>query len=244
MLLVVNPTTVTLQVIVSHAVNTTSPLLASSVTGPRPDTAPTAPDSAPASGDAILRAARDVLMVHGPRRATLAEVARVARVSRMTVYRRFDSLDRLLAEVLTAELAEVLAAGAAAATVGNARERCAATIAATTASAASNPVLQQILSVDPESLTPLMVSRFGRTQRAAAEMLQPLLLAGMSSHGGDGSIRDTHPLALAHSVVLCAQGWVFAAHAIDDHPDGELMWQQWHAMAAGMLSPTAGREHG
>jgi AcrR family transcriptional regulator len=195
------------------------------------------------TSDPILTAARDVLMTHGPRRATLAEVARVAQVSRMTVYRRFDSLDRLLAEVLTAELAEVLAAGAAAATVGNARERCAATIAATTHAAASNPVLQQILAVDPESLTPLMVSRFGRTQRAAADMLQPLLQAGMSRHGGDGSIRDTDATALAQAVVLCAQGWVFAARAIGDHPSGELIWQQWFAIAAGMLRPTTGGNH-
>ena len=241
----VNTTGVTLFAIVSHASSvesTTSTTVR--VAGARENQSPSGdPTSALTGGDAtqlidpILTAARNVLMARGPRRATLTEVARVAKVSRMTVYRRFESLDRLQSEVLTVELAQVLAAGAANAASGTACERAATIITDTTRTAASNPVLRRILTVDPEALTPLMVSRFGRTQRAAADLLEPLLTAGMSSHGGDGSIRETDPSVLAQSVVLCAQGWVFAAGAIDGQTHGDIMWRQWHGLAKGMLRP-------
>ncbi|GEM_PF-384904 len=245
--MLVNPTTVTLLLIMSHVSDgSTTPLKSA---GPRTTSVALAeltrraPDDAGAMDDPILTAAREVLMARGPRRATLAEVARVAQVSRMTVYRRFDSLERLLAEVLTVELAQVLAQGATGDTTGTARQRCVMTIAATTHSAATNPVLQQILAVDPESLTPLMVERFGRTQRAAAQLLEPLFIEGMASRGGDGSIRDTNPTALAHGVVLSAQGWVFAAAAISQHLGEELMWQEWPAIVDGILRPTEGPDH-
>lgn len=243
----VNPTTVTLLHIVSHVPDSSATPLTSAGPGSTSvvvaELKKPAPDHAGSMKDPILTAAREVLMARGPRRVTLAEVARVAQVSRMTVYRRFDSLDRLLAEVLTAELAQVLAQGATDDSIGTARQRCADTIAATTHTAATNPVLQRILTVDPESLTPLMVERFGRTQRAAAQLLEPMLIAGMASRGGDGSIRDTDPTALAHGVVLSAQGWVFAAAAISQHPSDELIWQQWRAMANGILRPAEGPDH-
>ena len=77
----VNPTTVTLFVIVSHAAKVTaSPPAdrASSGLAAASSSAAIPPGDGTMTSDPILTAARDVLMTHGPRRATLAEVARVA----------------------------------------------------------------------------------------------------------------------------------------------------------------------
>ena len=186
--------------------------------------------------DPIMRAAREVVMTHGPRRATVAEVARRAGVSRMTVYRRFESLDRIILELLTTELAQLLDQVAVDPAEGTARERSAKAIARATKETANHPVLARILEVDPEALTPLMVSRFGHTQQAAAAALVPLLAAGMSSFDGDGSIPDGDPAVLAQAVVISLQSWVFASRAINALPNAQLLWNQLPALVAGMLA--------
>lgn len=191
-------------------------------------------DSGP---DQVLAAARHVVMTHGPRRTTLAEVARQAGVSRMTVYRRFESLDRLMSELLTAELAQLVKERLQPVPTGTAGEQAAALISGLTLGIAEHPLVVRVLQVDPESLTPLMVSRFGQTQRSAVEILVPLLSAGMAERGGDGSIRSTDPQALAQAIVVAAQGFIFGAQAIAGLPNSDDVWREWPRMVAGMLQP-------
>lgn len=185
----------------------------------------------------MLVAARDVVMAHGPRRATLAEVARQAGVSRMTVYRRYESFDRILSALLTVELAQLLAGIPAPPSGADARSRAAGTVAELTGSIAAHPLVRRVLEVDPEALVPLMVSRFGRTQLAAVEVLEPLLVAGMASRGGDGSIRDTDPVRLARAMVTAAQSFVFAAAALEGLGDADGIRREWSIMVSGMLAP-------
>ncbi len=188
--------------------------------------------------DPILDAARDVIMTHGPRRATLTEVARQAGVSRMTVYRRFESFDRLMSALLTQELAVILTGmprpGAG---EGTARSRAVDIIVAGTGAIAGHPLVTRVLAVDPEYLTPLMVSRFGQTQRSAAELLTPLLSEGMAARGGDGSVRDADPAALALACVTAVQSFVFAGPALSVLPEGPSVREQIRPMVDGMLRP-------
>lgn len=192
------------------------------------------PDGEP---DPLLMAARDVIMTHGPRRATLTEVARQAGVSRMTVYRRFESFDRLVSALLTQELRGILATIPPARATGTARTQAVDLIVAGTEAIADHALVRRVLAVDPEYLTPLMVSRFGQTQRSAAELLTPLLAAGMVSHGGDGSIRDTDPAGLALACVTATQSFIFAAPALDSRPDGASARAQLRPLIAGLLRP-------
>ena len=67
---------------------------------------------APATSDPVLRAAYDGVLEIGLGRLTLAEVARRAGVSRMTVYRRYDDLDRLISALLVVEFGAVIAEAA------------------------------------------------------------------------------------------------------------------------------------
>lgn len=191
--------------------------------------------------DPVLAAAKHVIMEHGPRRATLAEVARQAGVSRMTVYRRFESFDRLVSELLTSELAGLINSTDAAPELdGIARDRAVAVVAHMTRGIAQHPLVVRVLQVDPESMVPLMVGRFGQTQRSSVQILAPLLSAGMTSRGGDGSIRDADPAVLAQGIVIAAQAYVFAAPAIADLPDAAAVWDEWEHMVTGMLLPVPG----
>ena len=210
-----------------------------------PDEPAVPPESRASAGkpglDPVLAAAKLVIMEHGPRRATLAEVARQAGVSRMTVYRRFESFDRLVSELLTAELAGLINRTAGAPEPrGSSRERAVAVVAHMTRGIAQHPLVVRVLQVDPESMVPLMVGRFGQTQRSSVQILEPLLSAGMTSRGGDGSIRDADPAVLAQGIVIAAQAYVFAAPAIADLPDPAAVWDEWEHMVTGMLLPASG----
>lgn len=191
-----------------------------------------------------MLAAREVVMTYGPRRATVAEVARRAGVSRMTVYRRYESLDRIILELLSSELAQILDQVTVDPAEGTARERGAKAIARATQETANHPVLARILEVDPDALTPLMVNRFGHTQQAATAALVPLLTAGMSSFGGDGSIPDGDPTVVAQTVVISLQSWVFASRAINGLSNAPLVWDQLPALVAGMLAGSIEEHHG
>lgn len=192
----------------------------------------------PAVPDPLLVAARDVIMTHGPRRATLTEVARQAGVSRMTVYRRFESFDRLMSALLTQELREILTEiPLPQPDAGPARQQAVDLIVAGTQAIADHPLVRRVLAVDPEYLTPLMVTRFGQTQRSAAALLTPLLAAGMTSQGGDGSIRDTDPAGLALACVTATQSFIFAAPALESRPEGAAAQAQLRPLIAGLLRP-------
>jgi len=177
-------------------------------------------------------------MEHGPRRATLAEVARQAGVSRMTVYRRFESLDRLVSALLTVELGEVFASMPLNKPEQTAtRQYAVDLVAGMTRAIADHPLIDRVLTVDPESMVPLMVQRFGQTQRASVDLLAPVLAEGMRSEGGDGSVRDDDPKVLAQTIITAAQAFIFGAQALRNHPLGEQVWNQWPAMVAGFLVP-------
>lgn len=184
-------------------------------------------------------------MTHGPRRATLAEVARQAGVSRMTVYRRFDSFDRLVSELLTAELSAVLGQLRTITPTGvPIRDQVVFIVGELTSAIAQHPLVRRVLTVDPESMVPLMTQRFGQTQRSAAALLAPLLANGMAAHGGDGSVRDGDPEVMAQACVTAAQSYVFATQAIDAHPRGEEVRAQWPVMVAGYLAPSTPNQEG
>jgi AcrR family transcriptional regulator len=196
--------------------------------------------SAAPESDPLLAAAHDVIMTHGPRRATLTEVARQAGVSRMTVYRRFESFDRLMSALLTQELALILT-DIPPLTQGNARDRAVHLIVAGTEAIADHPLIRRVLAVDPEYLTPLMVQRFGQTQRSAAELITPLLRSGMAGQGGDGSVRDTDPDGLALACVTAVQSFIFAAPALDAQPAGAAARGQLRPLVSGLLQPVISR---
>lgn len=179
----------------------------------------------PEDGDPIVEAAMDVMTDLGPTRMTMAEVARRAGVSRMTVYRRYDSLAVLISAVLTAEITDVVAdVLTRQRPQGNARERVVAESVAVVSSLSDHTLLQRVLEVDPESLLPLLVERLGSGQRLLREHLAEQLAAGMSSRGGDGSIRDDDPRLLGLLMLTMAQPFVIGMRPLRrEYPQQQLM---------------------
>ena len=165
--------------------------------------------------DAALACVLDV----GLRRTTLADVARRAGVSRMTVYRQYQDLDTLVSALLTRELTTVLdEVDAQIRVLPTARERLVEAAVQVVEQMDSHPLYRRILDLDPELLLPLIVDRFGSTQRAAMAFIAEQVRAGHA----DGSIRDTDPDLAATCVLLTAQSFVFSARLVDEAARKEL----------------------
>lgn len=168
---------------------------------------------------ALLDAARECVLDVGLRRTTLADVARRAGVSRMTVYRQYDDLGTLVSALLTRELTDVLAVVEDEVRhLPTARERLVEAAVRVVRRMDSHPVYRRVLDLDPEMLLPLVVDRFGSTQRAALVLVAAQVLEGQR----DGSVRDGDPERIATAVLLACQSFVFSARLVDEETLGEL----------------------
>lgn len=173
----------------------------------------------PSQRHTLLDAALACVMDVGLRRTTLADVARRAGVSRMTVYRQFTDLDTLVSALLTRELVQVITdVEQEVAALPTARQRLVEAAVQTVARTAAHPLYQRILDLDPELLLPLIVDRFGSTQRAAMELVSAQLAKGQA----DGSIRPVDVATAATVLQLTTQSFVFSARLVDDAAVAEL----------------------
>jgi AcrR family transcriptional regulator len=153
----------------------------------------------------------------GLKRTTLADVARRAGVSRMTVYRQYGDLQTIVSELLTRELVAVLdRARVAIASLPTARERLVEAGVRTVEEVTHHPLYRRVLDLDPELLLPLVVDRFGSTQRAAIDLIAAQVKEGQH----DGSIRLVDPRLAATCLQLTAQSFVFSARVVDGQPVG------------------------
>jgi AcrR family transcriptional regulator len=165
--------------------------------------------------DPVLTAARGCVMDVGLKRTTLADVARRAGVSRMTVYRQYGDLQAIVSTLLTCELVALIdRIGIEVASLPTARERLVEATVRTVEELAHHPLYRRVLDLDPELLLPLVVDRFGSTQRAAIDLVAEQIAAGQE----DGSIRAVDPRLAATSLQLTAQSFVFSARVVDGQP--------------------------
>jgi AcrR family transcriptional regulator len=167
--------------------------------------------------DPLLAAARDCVMDVGFKRMTLADVARRAGVSRMTVYRQYGDLRSIVSELLTCELVALIEqARAGAGDLPTARERLVEAAVRTVEALAAHPLYRRVLDLDPELLLPLVVDRFGSTQRAAIDLVAVQVEEGQR----DGSIRTVDAALAATCLQLTAQSFVFSARVVEGQPVG------------------------
>lgn len=178
--------------------------------------------------DAILVAARSLALDVGFRRTTVADVARRAGVSRMTVYREFADIAAIWSRLLTDELVGLLsAARQALSPVTPARTRIVALAIALIEGIPEHPLFRRALEVDPQVLLPLIVTRFGSSQKAMLAELDRLLDEGRQ----DGSVRaDLDVEAAAGAILVATQSFVFSARSIDTLPQATAIRAQLPAM--------------
>ncbi|MEO6205662.1 MAG: TetR/AcrR family transcriptional regulator [Mycobacteriales bacterium] len=162
--------------------------------------------------DPILAAARDCVMDVGFKRTTLADIARRAGVSRMTVYRQYGDLPTIVSALLTAELLALFErVRATIAELPTGRERLVEAAVRTVEALVVHPLYRRVLDVDPELLLPLVVDRFGSTQRAAIDLVADQVSEGQR----DGSVRLVDPRLAATCLQLTAQSFVFSARVVE-----------------------------
>lgn len=163
------------------------------------------------SSDPVLVAARACILAVGLRRTTIADIARRAGLSRMTVYRQYGDLSAIVGALLTTELVALIdVAGAEVSRLTTGRDRLVAAAGLVVERLAVHPLWCRVLDLDPELLLPLVVDRFGGTQKAAIEVVAEQVRQGQA----DGSVRDGDPGLLATCLLLTAQSFVFSARII------------------------------
>ena len=161
--------------------------------------------------DLILEAARACVLDVGLRRTTLADVARRAGVSRMTVYRQYGDLSAIVSSLLTSELLGLMdRCREEVAHLPTARERLVGAGVLFIERLAQHPLWCKVLDLDPELLLPLVVDRFGSSQRAIVEAVAQEVRHGQA----DGSVREGEADLLATCLLLTAQSFVFSARVI------------------------------
>jgi len=187
-----------------------------------------------ASDDPVLGAAHEAILEIGLGRLTLAEVARRAGVSRMTVYRRYDDLDRLVSALLVVEFGAVIAEAAERARrESDGRAQLVREVLYVTRSTADHPLMRRILELDPQMLMPLVVDRLGSSHRIALERLRGLLAAGQAD--GSVAVGDVGPMAL--QVMSMAAIHVFSARAFDSVDPRGRRWAEFERSLDGYLRP-------
>lgn len=187
--------------------------------------------------DPILDAARACVLDVGLRRTTLADVARRAGVSRMTVYRQYGDLSAIVSALLSAELLGLMeSARVEAATQPTARERLVEEGVLVVERLSQHPLWCKVLDLDPELLLPLVVDRFGSSQRAAVELVAAQVEEGQR----EGSVRSGDPQLLATCLLLTAQSFVFSARIIAAQHKSEHTGAELRRLLTGYLLPGNG----
>jgi AcrR family transcriptional regulator len=191
----------------------------------------------PAPSDPLLAAAHACIMDVGLRRTTLADVARRAGVSRMTVYRQYGDLQAIVSTLLTAELLALIdRCRSQVDDRPTARERLVEGAVLTIGSLVRHPLYRKVLDTDPELLLPLVVDRFGSTQRAAIELTAEQIAVGQR----EGSIREGDPQLIATCFMLAAQSFVFSARVVEAVHPSQHTGPELRRLLDGYLLPAAG----
>lgn len=181
--------------------------------------------------DRILDAAYELLLAAGMRGLTMSDIARRAGVSRATVHRRWPNVRAVTAALMTREW--TAQAAAAMGEEPTARERLTACVVRLAGTARGHPLLQKILSLDPEFLLPYLLRRRGAT---AGQQLA-LLEQGMREGHADGSVRPADPALQAQSVLLTAWSFVLSGPALAAPGDLERLDAELHGLLDRYLAP-------
>jgi AcrR family transcriptional regulator len=185
--------------------------------------------------DAVLKAARELVLAVGVRRTTLTDVARRAGLSRMTLYRRYPDINALVRELLTRELVDLLdAARRRHQALPTARQRLVGIVSSVTRAVNSNELFRRILDIDPELLAPYVFDRLGVTQQAAVA-----LFADEVSQGHlDGSVRAGEVSTQAHAILLAAQPFVISLRSASSIVPPEALQEEVGVLLDAYLRPS------
>ena len=189
------------------------------------------------STDPVISAAVALLRTLGPTRVTVTDVAKRAGVSRMTVYRRFESRERLISAALTAEMAGLLSAAAQrSADFDTIRAQIVGQVRFVTTALGEGSLLAGVLDMEPESLLPLLVDRLGSGQMLIVEHLRRQLRQGQLPDG-DGSVRPGDPSVMALLLLSAVQSFVVSRRALRTTADATTLTNELTDLVERYLRP-------
>lgn len=188
--------------------------------------------------DAVLDAARRLVLAHGFQRTTLTEIAQQAGVSRMTVYRRWQGLSEVLGAMMQREWDRLLdldpaSLQARAAQASSVRAFLIDEVLHGVDAMRSSELLGSLLTHDPELLLPYLVERLGTMHRLMREVFAEAIARGQA----EGSIRPGDPERMAVAVVLAAQSFITSARAGGSGHDPTALDGELLAMLDAYLRP-------
>jgi len=132
----------------------------------------------PTAHQQLLDAALETATVHGIAKLSMGDVARRAGLSRQTLYRHFASKEALVAAVVAAEtgllIDQVTAASLA---EQDPRDALEAAFAAALRVTRDHPLLDRLLTTEPESLLPLLTSDGGPVMTTVRAVVEQVLAA-------------------------------------------------------------------
>ncbi len=124
----------------------------------------------------------------------------------MTVYRAYDDINSLLADLMTREWLHIMAPTTTAELPPPSPEQIADQVVAAVRALRANPLFHRIIDVDPELLLPYLLERPGRSQQAVLTALTEAIGRAQQV----GVVRAADPALLARSILLAAHGFALS----------------------------------
>jgi AcrR family transcriptional regulator len=157
-------------------------------------------------GNRILDAAFEQFCLIGIRRSSMEDVARRAKVGRVTIYRRFESKDKLVSALLWRETRTAIAkVEAAVSTVANPEDRFVEGFLTGMHAVRRHPLIMAMIATEPETALPLLtVKASGGLELARAFMAQEIRRARVDLGVSDVDSEQVAEIfaRLTHSLVL------------------------------------------
>ncbi|MFE0458406.1 TetR/AcrR family transcriptional regulator [Kitasatospora sp. NPDC058965] len=177
--------------------------------------------SAPRSANAIpeqriLDAAYQLLLTVGLQRITMADLARQAGVSRATLYRRWRGVHEVLGELTKREWTTLALDAMPEDGSPLGRAGLVDGVVRLARGIRVHPLLRRIVELDPEFLTPYLLTRRGTNTNHQLELLEQAVRLAMA----EGSVRAGDPALLARSVLLTVWSFTLTGPVFTDSPDG------------------------
>jgi TetR/AcrR family transcriptional regulator, repressor for uid operon len=164
------------------------------------------PERLDAYAERILESARAVLIEHGLRRTSLADIARAAEVSEATLYRRFANRDELLRTLVSREARRFIArVDERISSIEDPIERLVAAFVVLAHALREHDLVQRLIVTDPELVLPLITTH--GAPALALGRAYVLAQAQLAARSGVTLTADPEHLAelivrIAHSLVL------------------------------------------
>jgi AcrR family transcriptional regulator len=181
-------------------------------------------DSVPDQGEVALRdrlldAAAELLAIHGIRRTSMDDIAREAGCARPTIYRHYPTRDALLGALLLRETGRYLEQLDRLQAASKSSRVLEDSFVFTLRYLREHPVARGLLSLEAESILPLLRGASGGVMHAIVDAVAALVSRQMD----EGILRRSDPRLVAEAFIRFVASFIFLPHVGSDIEDDAAM---------------------